>query len=137
MVDRVSPKTRSSIMASVSSKNTGPELTIRKLLFSIGYRYKLHPRNLPGTPDIAFTKREKVIFVHGCFWHGHECKYGRLPKSRTEYWAEKIKTNRHRDKKNLRKLHDLGWQALVIWQCQLKNENLKDVLIDFLGPTRL
>lgn len=120
MTDRVSPTTRSFIMASVNSKNTGAELTVRKMLHRSGYRYTLHRRNLPGSPDIVFSRKRKVIFVHGCFWHGHDCRWGQLPKSRLDYWAPKIDANKHRDERNFADLRGIGWDALVVWQCELR-----------------
>jgi len=136
MIDRVSEEKRSYIMSSVGSKDTGPELVVRKMLHRLGYRYRLHKRGLPGSPDVVFQGRKKVVFIHGCFWHGHGCKYGRLPKSKKEYWEKKIKMNRKRDKRNIQELEDLGWSALVIWQCELKEaEAVKARLVNFLGPT--
>lgn len=136
-MDRVSEQTRSYIMSRVGSKDTGPELVVRKLLHGLGYRYRLHKRGLPGSPDVVFQKRKKAVFIHGCFWHGHNCKYGRLPKSKTKYWGPKIDVNRERDEQNMQELKNLGWKALVIWQCELKNiEALKARLVSFLGPTK-
>lgn len=137
MIDRVSEQKRSIIMSSVGSKDTGPEMVVRKMLHGVGYRYRLHKRSLPGSPDIVFQRRKKVIFVHGCFWHGHGCRYGRLPKSKTEYWETKISANKERDAKNVTQLAKLGWEVLVIWQCQLKDiETTRRIAIEFLGPTR-
>ena len=137
MIDRVSEKKRSYIMSRVGSKDTGPELVVRKFLHGLGYRYRLHKRGLPGSPDVVFQKRKKAIFVHGCFWHGHWCKYGKLPKSNTDYWGPKISMNRERDALNIRKLEALGWDVLVIWQCELKNsETVQKRLIKFLGSTK-
>lgn len=137
MIDRVSEERRSYIMSSVGSKNTGPELSVRKLLHRMGYRYRLHKRELPGSPDLVFKRRKKAIFIHGCFWHGHSCKYGKLPKSKNEYWGPKIGKNRERDEKNMKKLEVLGWAVLVIWQCELKEEEaVKERLVNFLGPTK-
>jgi DNA mismatch endonuclease, patch repair protein len=107
-------------MRSVGTKNTGPELQLRKLLYGAGYRYHLHGKKLPGRPDLVFPGRRKVIFVHGCFWHGHGCAKGRPPKSKSEYWAPKLATNRARDARNIADLNRLGWDALVIWQCEMK-----------------
>lgn len=106
-------------MQSVKTKDTGPEQTIRRALFGAGYRYRLHRRDLPGSPDIVFPSRKKAIFVHGCFWHGHECAKGRPSKSRTEYWGPKIAANCARDARNVRDLQDKGWDVLVVWQCEL------------------
>ncbi|MGO8614701.1 very short patch repair endonuclease [Rhizobium leguminosarum] len=119
MADTRTPEVRRKIMQSVGSKNTGPELTIRRALFERGYRYRLHRKDLPGSPDIVFPARKKAIFVHGCFWHGHSCPKGRAPKSRADYWGPKIEANRLRDARNVRELAGLGWQALVVWQCEL------------------
>lgn len=137
MIDRVSPETRSAIMRSVGTKNTGPELCVRKLLHKLGYRYRLHRHDLPGRPDIVFPGRRKVVFVHGCFWHGHKCSHGRLPRSRTEYWEPKIESNRHRDKECMRRLRASGWSTLVVWQCELKDmSRLRAKLIEFLGAPK-
>jgi len=107
-------------MASVHQRNTGPELFVRRLLFAEGYRFRIHRRDLPGTPDIVFPSRKRVIFVHGCFWHGHECSKGCLPKSRQGYWKLKIDRNRERDVKNIESLVKDYWKVLVVWQCELK-----------------
>lgn len=135
MTDRVSRSKRSDIMRSVRSKNTGPELRVRKLLFHLGFRFRLHRRDLPGTPDIVFPGRRKIIFVHGCFWHGHKkCRFGKLPKSRVSFWSKKIERNIERDAENINQLKAQGWEVLVVWQCELKNENhLKEKLIGFLN----
>lgn len=119
MVDTRTPDVRRRIMQSVGTKDTGPELTVRRALFERGYRYRLHRKDLPGSPDIVFPSRKKAVFVHGCFWHGHGCQKGRAPKSRTEYWGPKIEANRLRDERNIRQLTDMGWDTLVIWQCDL------------------
>jgi DNA mismatch endonuclease (patch repair protein) len=107
-------------MASVKSKHTGPEVAVRSLLHRYGYRYRLHPKHLPGSPDIAFIARRKAIMVHGCFWHGHNCRWGRLPKSHIRYWGEKIRANRARDEKKRKELVAMGWRTLVVWQCELR-----------------
>lgn len=133
-MDTRTPKKRSEIMAAVQTKNTGPELYVRRLLSAQGYRYRLHRRELPGRPDIVFPGRYKAIFVHGCFWHGHRCRKGRLPKSRLSYWRPKIAANKIRDAKNLVALRWSGWTTLVIWQCELKNgERITRKLKTFLG----
>jgi DNA mismatch endonuclease (patch repair protein) len=106
-------------MSSVGTKNTGPELVLRRLLHRLGYRYRIHPKNLPGKPDIAFPSRRKVIFVHGCFWHGHNCSKGRPPKSGGEYWGPKLLANKERDERRLNELAQLGWSSLIVWQCEL------------------
>ncbi|RSK76169.1 DNA mismatch endonuclease Vsr [Pandoraea apista] len=133
-MDRLSTEHRSWLMSRVGAKNTAPELAVRKLLFSMGYRYRLHGKALPGRPDIVFPGRRKVIFVNGCFWHGHEsCRYGRLPRSRIDFWADKIARNRERDSCNVEQLRQQGWRTLTVWQCELKNfEELAQKLYDFL-----
>lgn len=134
MSDRVPAAKRSEIMRSVKPEDTGPEIAVRKMLHRLGYRYRLHAKDLPGKPDIAFPSRRKVIFVHGCFWHGHRCPYGRLPKSRLEYWQPKIEANRARDARKTSELRRAGWGTAVVWQCELKDSarTLKKLAL-FLG----
>jgi len=111
-------------MARVLSKNMRPELIVRKLVFALGYRYRLHARELPGCPDLVFRPRRKVIFVHGCFWHRHPnptCVLARLPKSRLDFWLPKLEGNRERDEKNNKALRREGWKVLTIWECELRN----------------
>jgi DNA mismatch endonuclease (patch repair protein) len=120
MVDHVDQRRRSFIMSSVRTKHTGPEVVVRKLLHSLGYRYSLHRSDLPGKPDLAFPARRKAIFVHGCYWHGHGCRWGKLPKSKLDYWAPKIAANRARDVKKRAELKRAGWRTMVVWQCQLR-----------------
>jgi len=123
MVDTRTKEQRSRIMAAVHSENTTPELLVRKYLWSNGIRYRLHPKNLPGKPDIVILRCKLAIFVHGCFWHGHEnCSLGRLPKSRVEYWRNKIKKNKLRDRAVEEKLKAKGWRVLIIWHCQLRTK---------------
>jgi DNA mismatch endonuclease Vsr len=111
-------------MAAVHAKDTGPELALRRLVYGMGYRYRLHAKDLPGRPDLVFRPRKKVIFVHGCFWHRHEvCLYATMPKSRTAYWQAKFAANVARDRRNARDLKKAGWRVLTIWQCQLKQPN--------------
>lgn len=125
-------------MRAVHSKDTTPELTVRRLLTALGYRYRIHAATLPGVPDVAFPSRRKAIFVHGCFWHGHACKRGaREPKSNVDYWRRKIQRNRERDARALAALQLSGWQVLVVWECETGNRSwLADQLRDFLGPHR-
>lgn len=133
MPDHVDSKRRSYIMASVGTKNTRPELVVRQALHRLGYRYRLHRRDLPGSPDLVFPGRKKAIFVHGCFWHGHRCRWGKLPKSRLDYWKPKIEANRERDRKNVEALRDAGWSVEVVWQCELKAPEVAiERLVDFL-----
>lgn len=109
-------------MARIRSKNSRPELAVRKIVFALGYRYRLHAKELPGCPDLVFRPRRKVIFVHGCFWHRHgNCTIARMPKSRLEFWEPKLEGNRKRDEKNKRALAREGWKVLTIWECQLRN----------------
>lgn len=122
MADVHSQETRSYNMSRIRSKDTKPELLVRKFLHKNGFRYRLHVKDLPGKPDIVLRKYNTVIFIHGCFWHGHEgCKYYAVPKTRTEWWLEKIKTNIRNDKISEEKLQSQGWQVIKIWGCELKN----------------
>jgi DNA mismatch endonuclease (patch repair protein) len=135
MADNRSQASRSALMSRIGGRNTAPEVQIRKLLFKLGYRYRLHRKDLPGTPDIVFPSRAKVIFVHGCFWHAHGCRIGKLPKSRPEFWEPKLAGNKARDRRNVSALRKLGWSALSIWQCELKSpEGLEKHIRSFLGP---
>lgn len=129
---------RSELMARVRRRDTKPELQLRQLLHLLGYRYRTHVSTLPGTPDIVFSRKKKIIFVHGCFWHGHEgCKYGKTPKSNIRFWNAKIEKNRSRDAVKTTSLVNAGWKVLVIWECQLKQlENVKRILQEFLGPPK-
>jgi DNA mismatch endonuclease, patch repair protein len=115
---------RSRQMSLIRAKDTKPEMIVRRLIHSLGYRYRLHRKDLPGTPDLVFPNRKAVIFVHGCFWHRHDdptCKLARLPKSRLDFWIPKLERNVERDKNNAAALRELGWRVLTIWECQLKN----------------
>lgn len=134
MADHVDPKRRSAIMSRVGSKDTKPEMLVRRRLHALGYRYRLHRKDLPGTPDLVFPSKRKALFVHGCYWHGHECKWGRLPKSNVEFWHRKIQANRTRDLRNLAHLKELGWETHVVWQCELKKEdNAINEIVEFLS----
>ena len=122
-------------MSQVHSKNTKPEILVRRIIFNEGYRYRLHNKNLPGKPDIVFKRLKKVIFINGCFWHHHKnCKYAGIPKSKKKFWIDKFDKNMERDKKNQKELKKLGWQYLIIWQCELKNlTKLSLKIFKFLG----
>jgi DNA mismatch endonuclease (patch repair protein) len=122
-VDTVSPERRSEIMGLVRGKDTRPEMMVRRIVHRMGYRFRLHRRELPGAPDLVFSRRNKVIFVHGCFWHWHiGCRRGaRMPKTHASYWTSKIAANRRRDQANCRHLRALGWRVLVVWECWLRN----------------
>lgn len=135
-MDTLSPSERSERMGRIRGKDTKPEMAVRRLLHSLGYRYRLHRRELPGAPDLVFPSRRKLIFVHGCFWHRHPdpaCKLARLPKSKLGFWKPKLLSNQLRDQKNLRALGDLGWEVLVVWECELSNkEQLENKMVRFL-----
>lgn len=122
MTDSVSPEKRSDVMSRVRSKDTKPELLIRKGLHARGFRYKLHSKGLPGKPDLVFPRYRSLIFVNGCFWHGHCCSLYRFPKSNTRYWTEKIKRNVERDASHIQNLTDAGWRILIIWECATKGK---------------
>lgn len=116
-------------MASVGTRDTGPEIALRKALHRLGYRYRIAPKDVPGKPDLVFPARHKAVFVHGCFWHGHNCRYGRLPKSRSEYWQPKIEANRKRDRRQRSRLGALGWRSKTVWECRIR-KNLGSVIDD-------
>lgn len=123
MLDSLSPAERSERMSRIKGKNTKPELVVRSLIHRMGYRYRLHGKGLPGRPDLVFASKRKVIFVHGCFWHRHEgCHLARLPKSRLDFWQPKLEANAERDKEVERRLAELGWKVLIIWECEVKEE---------------
>jgi DNA mismatch endonuclease (patch repair protein) len=130
------PALRRRTMQAVKSANTKPEMKVRRLLHSLGYRYRLHRKDLPGAPDIVFPSRRKIIFVHGCFWHGHDCPRGaRVPANNRDYWVSKIERNRSRDARTREALAALGWDVLVLWECRLKDSAaLQSELTRFLGP---
>ena len=134
MVDTVSPDIRSRIMAQVKSKDTEPEMTVRRLLHGLGYRYRLHRRDLPGRPDLVFPSRNKVVFVNGCFWHGHSgCVRATVPATNREFWLAKFERNRVRDSCNNALLVDKGWEVMTVWECELRDlPNLADSLVSFL-----
>lgn len=134
MPDTHTPEQRSYNMSRIRSRNTQPELIVRSLIHSLGYRYRLHRRDLPGQPDIVLPKYKKVIFVHGCFWHMHDCRFGKVePKTNAEYWQAKRLSNVERDKNHIAALKMKGWQVLVLWECQVKElENLEMKINEFL-----
>ena len=133
MTDVMTPEQRSRCMAAIKGKDTKPEVMVRKFLFSKGLRYRLNNRKLPGSPDIVLKRYKTVIFVDGCFWHGHEgCKYFRLPKSNTSFWETKIARNIERDKESTRALKTLGWNVIRIWECELRNKNKREVALNKL-----
>ena len=121
-------------MSRIKGSNTKPEMEVRSLLHALGYRFRLHRRDLPGTPDIVLPRREAVVFVHGCFWHGHACKRTKMPKSRVSFWVQKIQANRKRDAKNRRALKAFGWKVVIVWECELKHlDKLTSKLYKSLG----
>lgn len=120
MPDIVDARTRSRMMAGIRSANTRPELAIRKALHAAGFRYRLHPRNVPGKPDMVFTRYRAAVFVNGCFWHGHDCPLFRLPDTRREFWSVKIERNRKRDAEVRRQLREAGWRTLTVWECAIR-----------------
>lgn len=123
-------------MGRIRARDTGPEMVVRRLLHALGYRYRLQARDLPGTPDIVFRGRRKAVFVHGCFWHGHDCPRGRrAPKTNEDYWRVKIARNRARDAEVLARLTALGWAAATVWECELRDrDGLATRLAAWLGP---
>ncbi len=133
-MDSLTPVERSERMARVRSKHTMPEMIVRSLVHALGYRYKLHRGDLPGNPDLVFPSRGKIIFVHGCFWHRHgTCKNTRWPKSKLDFWKPKLEGNQRRDKANQKALKKLGWEMIIIWECQLKDvERIAEKIIRFL-----
>ena len=137
MADHLSSEKRSWNMSRIRATNTHPEIIVRKYIFSLGYRYRLHGKKLPGKPDLVFAKKKKVIFVHGCFWHHHQsknCKNSTLPKTNKKYWIPKLEGNIRRDQENLKKLKKLGWNALIIWECEAANvEKLGKKITRFLS----
>ena len=134
MTDHLTKSERSKNMAAIRSKNSAPEVAVRKLLFSEGFRFRIHDKKLPGKPDIVLKKYRTVIFVHGCFWHQHEnCKRANMPKSNLDYWAPKIMRNVVRDKEHSKTLKEKSWQAIVVWECETKDkERLKNKLVELI-----
>ncbi len=124
-MDKISREQRSRNMSRIRSKDTQPELLIRKNLHKRGYRYRLHDRNLPGKPDLVLKRFKTVIFINGCFWHYHGCRYSNLPSTRKNWWKKKLEGNRRRDEMNLEALKNLGWKTLVIWECSFRGSGKK------------
>ena len=136
VVDSLTKSERSERMSRVRHRDTKPEMIVRRIVHEMGFRYRLHRRDLPGTPDLVFSRRQKVIFVHGCFGHRHSnpaCKFARMPKSRLDFWGPKLEANRQRDSRDQSELDELGWDYLVVWECELGHrEQLKNKLLGFL-----
>ena len=130
MVDTISPEHRSWNMLRIKGKNTKPEFIVRSLLYKMGYRFRLHRKDLPGTPDIVLPKYKTVIFVHGCFWHRHKgCKYAYTPKSRVKFWKDKFTETVKRDKQHLKQLKENGWKVFIVWECETKDmDRLKKII---------
>lgn len=136
MADRLTPEARSALMSRIRGKDTQPELAVRRMLHAMGYRFRLHRKDLPGRPDIVLPGRRKTIFVHGCFWHGHEgCRFASRPSTRSDFWAAKIAGNRARDARNLVSLDGAGWSSLVLWECEIEGDRaaLAGRVSTFLG----
>ncbi len=132
-MDKMSREQRHRCMAAIRSRDTKPEMLVRRFLFSRGFRYRLYCRQLPGHPDLVLRKYRAVIFVNGCFWHGHEgCKYYRLPKTNVEFWEKKIKRNKERDVEEVRLLTEMGWSCITIWECELKPK-VREQTLEYLA----
>lgn len=135
--DHLTPTERSDVMRKVRAQNTGPERALRRYLHRRGYRFRLHRRDLPGTPDLVFPGRNKIIFVHGCFWHGHSCRAGQnRPRTNVDYWEAKLKKTQKRDRKNRALLIEMGWDIKIIWECDISNPKVLKQLEDFLIKNR-
>lgn len=136
-MDKITAEKRSKNMSAIRSRDTGPEMQVRRLIHGMGYRYRLHSTKLPGRPDLIFASKKKVIFVNGCFWHQHDdpsCPIARLPKSHKDYWLPKLARNRDRDRDRLDQLKKLGWSILVLWECEIEGKaDLKDRIKSFLS----
>ncbi|MBV3637685.1 very short patch repair endonuclease [Bacteroides cellulosilyticus] len=132
MSDIYSKSKRSDIMSKISGKETKPEILVRKYLFSKGFRFRKNVKGLPGKPDIVLPKYKVIIFIHGCFWHGHSCKRGNLPSSNIQFWENKISQNLSRDKNVTQKLKELGWKVIIIWQCEIQNNLSREIRLDQL-----
>jgi DNA mismatch endonuclease, patch repair protein len=129
--------TRSENMRRITGKDTSPELAVRRILFRLGYRYRLHRGDLPGKPDIVFAGRRKLIFVHGCFWHAHSCQKAHQPKTNKAYWSPKLERNQERDARHLETLQAAGWDVLTIWECEVKDaDSLERSLVRFMASDR-
>ncbi|WP_310184669.1 DNA mismatch endonuclease Vsr [Mesorhizobium sp. BE184] len=136
MADRISKAQRSANMRKIKGKDTAPELVVRRAVHGLGFRYRLHRRDLPGNPDLVFGPRRKVIFVHGCFWHQHsDCRAGRIPEANATYWKPKLQRTIERDRRNIAALEDAGWRVLVLWECEITTSTtaIEQILRHFLG----
>ena len=138
MTDIVSPSVRSRMMSGIKGKNSQPEMLVRQMLFAAGCRYRLHRRDLPGTPDIAMPSKKVAIFVHGCFWHAHKgCKYAKVPATRPDFWAAKLQANVERDQRAFENLTTMGWRVLYVWECAIRDhetvKSLKEKIIYWIN----
>lgn len=138
MADVHTPAQRTANMAAIRSRDTKPELIVRRVVHALGYRYRLHGKKLPGKPDIVLTRHRKVIFVHGCFWHSHDCRYGSVkPATRPVFWAEKRRGTARRDEQNRRDLEGQGWNVLVVWECETRESlGLRSTIVEFMRSSR-
>ena len=135
MVDIMTVEQRSALMSRIRSVDTKPELFVRRALHAMGYRFRTHVRGLPGRPDLVFTRRQAVIFVHGCFWHRHGCRKTTVPKVREEFWGGKFAANTSRDQRNQSQLVQSGWRVLIVWECEIEGDDtIIDRMVAFLGP---
>lgn len=133
-MDKIDKATRSRVMSKVPSENTKLELRVRSICHRLGYRFRLHRKNLPGSPDMVFPSRRIALFVHGCFWHGHDCPHGRhLPATNVDYWRNKIRRNMERDVRVQKELVDLGWKPIIMWECQIQKDNFPQQLVSALN----
>lgn len=140
MVDVVDAATRSRMMAGIRSKNTKPEIQVRRYLHAQGFRFRLHDKNLPGKPDLVLPKWKAAIFVHGCFWHWHECRYFKLPQTNTEFWRVKLSANKLRDEASCTQLGALGWRVFIVYECALRDDaekSLESLVASISGDTKL
>lgn len=137
MADRITQENRSRNMAAIRGSNTKPELAVRKFLHRNGFRFRLHRKDLPGKPDIVLPKYRTAIFVHGCFWHLHGCKNTVIPKTRTEWWTAKLEGNRARDERNRRRMEEMGWQVITIWECETSSSHLDHLVATITGQQAL
>ena len=138
MTDWLTTEQRRRVMQAIRGKDTKPELTVRRLLHRLGYRYRLHKKGLPGRPDLVFAGRKKVVFVHDCFWHAHDCRFGRAPTSREDYWLPKLRRNKERDAENEAALEAMGWEVHTVWECEIKKKDKSELvksLTEFLDAT--
>lgn len=139
MVDRLTPQRRSENMRAIRGRHTKPELLVRRTLHAMGFRFRLHLKDVPGTPDVVFPKRRKAIFVHGCFWHSHaSCRKAYRPKSRVDFWNAKLERNQTRDSEVQEALSALGWSSLIVWECEaVDSEHLRNKLAQFLDCSQV